>query len=142
MTPDEMEERLGRILGLGTIFSTVMFAAGLALWLIVDGRPFVDRLLNAGIIVLIVTPVTRVVASTVIYIVQRDWQAMVTAMEYGVEDKILLGSDFPSGTIDNVINGLRRVNLPVEGSNLPKIPKEIQDQIIYENWKRFFTEWH
>ena len=32
---------------------------------------------------------------------------MVTAMEYGVENKILLGSDFPSGTIGNVINGLR-----------------------------------
>jgi uncharacterized membrane protein len=72
MTPDEMEERLGRILGLGTIISTVMFGAGLALWLIVDGRPFVDRLLNAGIIVLIVTPVSRVIASTVIYVVQRD----------------------------------------------------------------------
>ena len=80
--------------------------------------------------------------SAVHYRPWRYWQAMVTAMEYGVEDKILLGSDFPSGTIDNVINGLRRVNLPVEGSNLPKIPKEIQDQIIYENWKRFFTEWH
>lgn len=72
MTPDEMEERLGRILGLGTIISTVMFGAGLALWLTVDGRPFVDRLLNAGIIVLIVTPVSRVIASTVIYVVQRD----------------------------------------------------------------------
>jgi uncharacterized membrane protein len=72
MTPDEMEERLGRILGLGTIFSTVVFAAGLLWWLIVDGRPFVDRLLNVGIVVLIVTPVMRVVASTVIYAVQRD----------------------------------------------------------------------
>jgi uncharacterized membrane protein len=81
MTPDEMEERLGRILGLGTAFSTAMFAAGLALWLIVDGRPSVDRLLNAGIIVLIVTPVTRVVASTVIYIVQRDrHMALITGL--------------------------------------------------------------
>ena len=77
MTPDEMEERLGRILGLGTTFSTMMFAAGLALWLIVDGRPFVDGLLNAGIVVLIVTPVTRVAASTVIYIVQRDWHMVL-----------------------------------------------------------------
>jgi hypothetical protein len=53
----------------------------------------------------------------------------------------LLASDFPSGTITNVINGLRNVNAPVEGTKLPQIPVEIQDQIIYENWKSFFPEW-
>ena len=62
-------------------------------------------------------------------------------MEYGITHKILLASDFPSGTITNVINGLRNVNNPVEGTGLPKIPTEIQDQIIYENWKSFFPEW-
>lgn len=71
----------------------------------------------------------------------RYWQAMITAMEYGVVNKLLLGSDFPSGTIDNVINGLRRVNDPVEGTRLPKLPTELQDGIIYENWKRVFPEW-
>jgi uncharacterized protein len=71
----------------------------------------------------------------------RYWQAMVTAMEYGVEHKILLGSDFPSATITNVINGLRNVNKPVEGTGLPQIPKEMQDRIIYENWKQFFPAW-
>jgi hypothetical protein len=40
-----------------------------------------------------------------------------------------------------VIAGLRNVNKPVEGTGLPQIPKEIQDQIIYENWKSFFPEW-
>jgi predicted TIM-barrel fold metal-dependent hydrolase len=71
----------------------------------------------------------------------RYWQAMVTAMEYGIAHKILLASDFPSGTIDNVIAGLRNVNKPVEGTGLPHIPTEIQDLIIYENWKNFFPEW-
>ncbi|MBX3071673.1 MAG: amidohydrolase [Thermomicrobiales bacterium] len=79
--------------------------------------------------------------SAVHYRPWRYWQAMVTAMEYGITHKILLASDFPSGTITNVINGLRNVNAPVEGTNLPKIPTEIQDQIIYENWKSFFPEW-
>ena len=37
-------------------------------------------------------------------------------MEYGVTHKLLLGSDFPSATIDNVIAGLREVNAPVEGT--------------------------
>ena len=52
----------------------------------------------------------------------RYWQAMATAFEYGVTHKLLLGSDFPSGTVDNVIDGLRRVNEPVEGTRLPHIP--------------------
>ena len=79
--------------------------------------------------------------SAVHYRPWRYWQAMVTAMEYGVDHKILLASDFPSATISNVIAGLRNVNKPVEGTNLPHIPKEIQDRIIFENWKTFFPEW-
>jgi hypothetical protein len=60
---------------------------------------------------------------------------MVTAMEYGVTHKLLLASDFPSATIDNVIAGLRNINRIVEGTNFPKIPGEIQERIISENWK-------
>ena len=66
---------------------------------------------------------------------------MVTAMEYGVTHKLLLASDFPSATITNVITGLRNINRIVEGTNLPHIPTEIQERIINENWKAFFTEW-
>jgi uncharacterized protein len=79
--------------------------------------------------------------SAVHYRPWRYWQAMVTAMEYGVAHKILLGSDFPSATITNVIAGLRNVNKPVEGTHLPQIPEEIQNRIIHENWKDFFTNW-
>ena len=79
--------------------------------------------------------------SAVHYRPWRYWQAMVTAMEYGVEHKILPGSDFPSGTMNNIIAGLRAVNKPVEGTNLPKIPTEVQDMILYENWKAFFPHW-
>ncbi len=79
--------------------------------------------------------------SAVHYRPWRYWQAMVTAMEYGVEHKILLGSDFPSGTVDNVIDGLRAINRPVEGTPLPKIPAEVQEMIIHENWKACFPEW-
>lgn len=79
--------------------------------------------------------------SAVHYRPWRYWQAMVTAMEYGVAHKILLASDFPSATITHVINGLRNVNKPVEGTNLPTFPAELQDRIIYENWKSFFSQW-
>ena len=71
----------------------------------------------------------------------RYWMSLVNAIEYGVADKLLLGSDFPSGTIENVIDGLRRVNDVVAGSGLPTVDVETQDRIIHENWKRAFPEW-
>jgi uncharacterized membrane protein len=77
MTPDEIEERLGRLLAVGTTFSTGLLAVSLALWLIVGGRPFVDRILHAGLVVLIATPVARVATSTAIYLVQRDWHMVL-----------------------------------------------------------------
>lgn len=79
--------------------------------------------------------------SAVHYRPWRYWQAMVTAMEYGVEHKILPGSDFPSGTMANIVAGLRNVNQVVAGTGLPKIPDEVQDMILYENWKAFFPHW-
>jgi predicted TIM-barrel fold metal-dependent hydrolase len=79
--------------------------------------------------------------SAVHYRPWRYWQAMVTAMEYGVEHKILAGSDFPSGTIDNVVAGLRNINAVVDGTRLPRVPEEVQDMVLYENWKAFFPQW-
>lgn len=68
----------------------------------------------------------------------RYWGALVAAMEYGVSHKILFGTDYPSGTVQNVIDGLRDVNAIVEGTSLPRIPEVVQDRIIHENWKGFF----
>lgn len=79
--------------------------------------------------------------SAVHYRPYRYWHTMVKALEYGIAHKILLASDFPSGTIDNVIAGLRNINKPIEGTGLPQVPNEIQDMIIHENWKPFFPEW-
>jgi predicted TIM-barrel fold metal-dependent hydrolase len=79
--------------------------------------------------------------SAVHYRPWRFWQAMISAMEYGVTHKLLLASDFPSATLGNVINGLRMVNDPVEGTRLPRFPTELQDEIINENWKSFFPRW-
>ena len=74
--------------------------------------------------------------SAVHYRPWRYWQALVTAMEYGVEHKILPGSDFPSATPEQVIAGLWKVNKIVEGTNLPKFPDEVIQRIIYENYKQ------
>ncbi len=63
----------------------------------------------------------------------RPWQfynALVSAMEYGVLDRLLLGSDYPFTTPGSTMEALHKVNDMVEGSHLPRIPdKAIEDMI-------------
>jgi hypothetical protein len=66
----------------------------------------------------------------------RHYQAFMTAIEYGVEHKLIFGSDFPSATPEQVVNGQWRVNDVVMGTNLPKVPDEMIHNIIYENAKQ------
>lgn len=71
----------------------------------------------------------------------RHYQAFMTAMEYGVEHKLIFASDFPSATAEQLISGLNKVNNVVEGTNMPRIPDEMVHNIIYENWKQFLPEY-
>lgn len=71
----------------------------------------------------------------------RHYQALMTAIEYGVEHKLILGSDFPSATLAQVIAGQRKVNDILEGTKFPRVADEIIHNIIYENWKRFLPEY-
>jgi len=66
----------------------------------------------------------------------RPWQfynAMVLAMEYGVLDKILFGTDFPLFTVQQTIDSLRNVNSIAEGTGLPRIPEKAIEGIIHRN---------
>ncbi|RTE11696.1 amidohydrolase family protein [Paenibacillus whitsoniae] len=66
----------------------------------------------------------------------RPWQfynALVSAMEYGVTHKILFGSDFPFFTTQGMIDATRNINHLVEGTNLPRIPEHIIEDIIHRN---------
>ena len=67
----------------------------------------------------------------------RHYQAFMTALEYGVEHKLIFGSDFPSATPEQVITGQGKVNDVVKGTNFPKFPEEAIHNIIYENWRQF-----
>jgi uncharacterized membrane protein len=67
-----LERIIGRVLRGGVVVSSVCLTAGLALSL-AGVEPAATVLLNAGIIVLLATPVSRVVVSTVEYVVERDW---------------------------------------------------------------------
>jgi hypothetical protein len=70
----------------------------------------------------------------------RHYQAFMTAIEYGVEHKLIFGSDFPSATAAQVIAGQYKVNDIVAGTNMPKVSDEVIHHIIYENWKQFLPE--
>ncbi len=56
----------------------------------------------------------------------RPWHAynaIVSAYQYGVTDKLLFGSDFPFSTPASAIESLYRVNQLVTGTNLPTVPR-------------------
>ncbi|MCU1383980.1 MAG: putative rane protein [Acidobacteria bacterium] len=67
-----LERVIGLVLRAGVLVSSVCLSAGLLLSL--SGvEPAASLLLNAGIVVLLATPVSRVIVSTVEYIAERDW---------------------------------------------------------------------
>ena len=77
MTPPARAARLERIVGvvlrLGVGASTVCLGAGLTLSFVPGLSAQAAVLLHAGIVVLLVTPVARVVVSAGEYARQRDW---------------------------------------------------------------------
>jgi hypothetical protein len=63
----------------------------------------------------------------------RPWQgyeAMIVCLEWGVTDKLLFGSDYPLWDPTNAIAGLRQLNRYAEGTNLPRIPEHVIDEIL------------
>ena len=66
----------------------------------------------------------------------RPWQmynAMLCAVEYGVADKLLFGTDFPFFDCNKTIAALRNVNALVKGTNMPRVPEELIEAIIHRN---------
>lgn len=66
----------------------------------------------------------------------RPWQfynALVAAMEYGVLDRLLFGSDYPFTTPASTIEALHKVNAMVEGTNLPRIPEDKIEAMIHRD---------
>ena len=66
----------------------------------------------------------------------RPWQmynALVTAIEYGIGDKLLFGTDFPFFDCNVTIDALRRVNSLVEGTKLPRASEKVIEGIIHRD---------
>jgi uncharacterized protein len=66
----------------------------------------------------------------------RPWflyNAMIAALEYGVQDKILLGSDYPGIDVAQTADALRQINDLVRGIGLPAVPESVIEGIINRN---------
>ena len=76
-----LEVRLGHLLVTGAIASAALLAVGLGLWLSNSHMVTAVWLLNAGLVVLMSTPILRVLVSFREYVVMRQWFfAAVTAV--------------------------------------------------------------
>lgn len=63
----------------------------------------------------------------------RTWQAynaLVSAYQHGVIDKLLFGSDFPYTSADECIEALYSINQLAQGTNLPLVPREALRGIV------------
>jgi uncharacterized membrane protein len=67
-----VERILARVLRLGSIAAGVMLAIGIGTMLL-TGSPFAVRLITAGLIILLLTPVLRVMVATLVFLRERDW---------------------------------------------------------------------
>jgi predicted TIM-barrel fold metal-dependent hydrolase len=66
-------------------------------------------------------------------LLHRPWQAynaLLSAYQYGVIDRLLFGSDFPYGAATSAIEGLYRINQLVTGTNLPTVPRQFLAAIV------------
>ncbi len=66
-------------------------------------------------------------------LVSRRWllyQALIAAIEYGVDDKLLFGTDYPFFTARQTIDGLRSVTGDAFGAGLPVVDPEVVEAIV------------
>lgn len=73
-----LEVIIGRTLGAGVILATTLLGAGLVLSLVGSGA-LAAWLLNAGLLVLMATPMLRVALSCAEYVRERDWFFAISA---------------------------------------------------------------
>lgn len=67
-----VERALGRTLGIGVSLATALLAVGVVMSIAMPG-PAAEMVLQAGLIVLMGTPMARVVLTFVEYARERDW---------------------------------------------------------------------
>lgn len=68
-----LEGRLGHLLVTGVIASATLLAIGLGFWLSGSHMTAAAWLLNAGLVVLMATPILRVLVSFAEYVAMKQW---------------------------------------------------------------------
>jgi uncharacterized membrane protein len=86
-----LEAKLGRLLVMGVIVSAALLATGLLFWLWHPAAPRSGWLLNAGLIVLMATPIVRVIVSVVEYVQLRQWFFVVVTLVVLAELTVTVG---------------------------------------------------
>lgn len=75
-----LELKLGRLLFAGVTTSAACLAAGLVLTLAGVRPAAANVILTTGLVILMITPIARVVASLVVYVRLRDWFFVATTI--------------------------------------------------------------
>ena len=75
-----LEVHLGRLLQAGVLTSAACLAIGLALWMAGAFEGAANATLTAGLVILMATPILRVIVSLVEYVRMRDWFFVVTTV--------------------------------------------------------------
>jgi uncharacterized membrane protein len=80
-----LEVHLGRLLNTGVLTSAACLALGLALWMAGSAEGPANVLLTTGLVILMATPILRVIVSLVEYVRMRDWFFVgTTVLVFGV----------------------------------------------------------
>ncbi|WP_437206910.1 amidohydrolase family protein [Planctomicrobium sp. SH664] len=61
------------------------------------------------------------------------YQSLMLVQEYGVWNKVLFGTDYPFTTVNESVNGLRKLNSMVEGTNLPRLNEDQLEKMIHRD---------
>jgi uncharacterized membrane protein len=77
---DRLEIQVGRLLEAGVLLASACLGVGLLLWFVLGPDRPGRLLLEAGLVVLMLTPLARVVASLVAYVRLRDWFFVATTV--------------------------------------------------------------
>lgn len=61
------------------------------------------------------------------------YHSLMLVQEYGIWNKVLFGSDYPFTTVKGTIDGLRNLNLMLEGTALPRLNADEIERLIHRD---------
>ena len=77
---ERLEVSLGRLLRAGIVSAAVFMTAGLVLWVANGPQAVATTSITTGLIILMITPLARVIASVIVYARMRDWFFVATTV--------------------------------------------------------------